>query len=71
MADTIEFDLAALEQVFERVPNLVANRIDGLVFEVTIGAEVRAAILADKNGVFARCLIVPRDARTARAITAD
>jgi len=71
MADTIEIDLAALEQIFESVPNLIANRFDGLVFEVTIGAEIRAAILADKNGVFRRCLIVPRDARPARAITAD
>lgn len=71
MANTIEIDLATLEQVFESVPNLVANRVDGLVFEVAIGAEVRAAILADENGVFRRCLVVPRDPRPARAVTAD
>ena len=70
MPDTIEIDLAALEQILERVPNLVANRFDGLVFEVTIGSEIRAAILADKDGIFGR-LIVPRDARPARAFTAD
>jgi hypothetical protein len=70
MTDTFEIDLAALEKILESIPHVVANRLHGPIFEVTIGPQIRAAILADKDGIFGR-FIIPRDARPARAFSAD
>jgi hypothetical protein len=70
MPDVLDFDLAALEQIFESVPHVIANGVNGPVLEVTIGSQMRAAILANEDR-FVRRFIVPRDSSTTGTLASD
>lgn len=60
MPDTLEFDLVALERIFHDGFRPVTNGLNGLHFEVSIGPDFLAALLANKHR-FIRHVVSPSD----------
>jgi hypothetical protein len=68
--DTFEFDLEALERLFDQVDGPLSSLVDGLTFEVSVSPQFEAALLANKHRFVGR-FISPRNSLPARARGAD
>lgn len=70
MKNALVFNLDQVELIFKKPLDLSRNSRCGLLIEVTISPEVRAAILANKNR-FIRHIIVPGDSFSAGTLKAS